>query len=182
MIYEQTLRVSMRDLSGHFKLPEAAIGDVEPDVQLMKHHPNGTNFLWVLASNRTYLVPLRLGADPALIIQAVSSGDVKCFYVGSSIGDVHRVSGDNAIKLVQALPFYPCAFSNKEDVQKQVEQILVTGYELRLWSRDSMQDAIKTTVDSWASWRAFFLAHENHLMADFMQRAISCVIPSASIH
>lgn len=168
----QYVQETMRDVAARLKLPENYVQDVDADVSMIGRYP--TPCVWLLRTSGSVLVPARLGVDPAYITHWLWGNhgqEVVPFIVDLEHRRVEKVSFEKAEALIMELPCQISATENKQTIAKKVDHVLEQGVNLRIWGLFNPPSAVQS-VGGWSNWQNYFANSGNHLMANFMGKAI----------
>ncbi len=152
-----------------FGLAEAYQSNLKIDYNLIKQaeiESNMTEYIWILRSNGTCLIPLYSGVN-SLHVKAWNQEENEFFHVVGSA--VNTINCDFAITLANEYPFNVSRVTSLELLVEKMDKLLMSPS-----IQSSAFDFVSSTTASntWSQWREFFYQNENKMMSDFMDESI----------
>ncbi|MCP4116145.1 MAG: hypothetical protein GY737_12210 [Desulfobacteraceae bacterium] len=166
-------KAAMLSISQSLGLPEHYPDDMTQDLQSLSDSKEG-NWLWLLRTSGTVLVPLQVGIHPTYVNYWLHSNHgqkVVCFVVDSRKGMVTQTTFSEAEKLIGQSPRSLHSTMSAEELVDAVHSVLAHGCERRLWGMFESPESIDA-YGTWQKWQAYFRSMENDVMAEFMAKAV----------
>ncbi|EGR3956544.1 hypothetical protein DDN39_01120 [Vibrio cholerae] len=174
----EKMKAEMLNLSQKLKLPEVYAGDVEQDLTLIEQF-SGYQMLWVLRTCGSALIPLKAGVHPVHVTHWIwgnSGQQIFVFHVNTQHGTIEKVDFEEAERLIMQQPCHLSSSMKREEIISYVDRVLSNGCNLRIWGVfDSPKHSC--SVGGWSQWQQYFRSSGNHLMADFIGKAIRFTNP-----
>ena len=93
------------------------------------------------------------------------------YSVDALSGVIEKIDFEEAERMIMQPPRQLTLSLGKEAISKQVNQVLAIGCDLKVWGVFESPSNVDS-IGGWAQWQQYFLASGNHLMADFVGKAI----------
>lgn len=168
---------AMKSVSDSLKLPEAYRGDLELDHQGLSLF-DGCDFVWLLRTNGTVLVPINLGIDPVYItywLWGNHGQDVVPFLVSAETGMIEKITFERAERLIMQAPCELSSMMSNQQLTKAVQTVLERGCELKIWGMFESPSSV-STIGGWSDWQSYFASSGNRMMAEFMGKALRYIM------
>lgn len=160
-------------LAKSFRLPISHETDLDRDLQILESFP-GSQFIWLLRTSGTVLVPVGIGVDPQIVTYWLLTNHgqtVIPFLVDSEAFTIEKLSFEEAERLIQQPPKRLSTFQSREEIYETVESVLTFGLTKRIWG---VFDSPDLPVDNWNQWHRYFQRSGNTVMLSFIGKAIRC--------
>lgn len=169
----ERIKGAMKSVSDSLKLPEAYREDLELDHQGLTCF-DGCDFVWLLRTNGTVLVPTNLGIDPAYItywLWGNHGQKVVPFFVSAETGLIEKITFERAEQLIMQPPCELSSMMSNQELSEAVHSTLERGCELKIWGQFESPGSV-SAIGGWSCWQSYFASSGNRMMADFMGKAI----------
>lgn len=167
----KTFHEKMISVANSHKLPEYFKDDLEYDLCILNNY-KGCRFIWLLRTSGTVLFPLEIGADPVHITHWLDANHDErkiTFLVDPEKNVIELISHELTEKLVFKKPTELTSFLSRDDLEKEVCNVLDSGIEKGVWG---VLKKPKLKSDNWANCKDFYKNANNHLMSSYMDKAI----------
>lgn len=177
-----TIRKAMAATAQANGLPEFYKNDLELDFDALEKF-DGHNFVWLLRTCGTVLVPIGIGVDPVFVTHWLESNhgqQIRHFYIDTNPRAntiVRGITGEEAMLLARHAPKVLFGDDPREHVW-EVNAVLDRGYRLGLWGTKTPGTA--ESIGNWHDWQRHFESSGNRLMIDFMRKALRTVRRAAA--
>lgn len=169
----EKIKAEMLNISKKSKLPEFYAEDFWKDLSLIESF-RGHKLVWVLRTCGSALVPTKVGVHPSHVTHWIwgnSGQQVLTYSVDTLTGIIEKIEFEEAERLIVQPPCQLSLSHGKEVITRKVNEVLAIGCSLRVWGVFESPSSVEA-VGGWAQWRQYFLNSGNHLMADFLGKAI----------
>lgn len=169
----ERIKGAMKSVSDSLKLPEAFRSDLDVDKQELSRF-DGSNFVWLLRTSGTVLVPTRLGIDPAYItywLWGNHGQEVVPFFVSADTGMIEKITFERAEQLIMQPPCELSSMMSNQELSEAVNSTLERGCKLKIWGMFESPSSV-STIGGWSNWQSYFANSGNRMMTDFMGKAI----------
>lgn len=169
----EKIKAEMLSISKKTKLPEFYVEDLSKDLSLVETF-SGHKLVWVLRTCGSALVPTKVGVHPTHVTHWIwgnSGQQIMTYSVDTLSGVIEKIDFEEAERMIMQPPRQLTLSLGKEAISKQVNQVLAIGCDLKVWGVFESPSHVDS-IGGWAQWQQYFLASGNHLMADFVGKAI----------
>jgi hypothetical protein len=151
-------------LAQSLSLPETHQFDVETDLSILKGYGE-VNYIWVLRTEGTTLLPLKLGVNPLSLTKWFNNKD-RIFFLNVKDDIVTEINEEKAASLINEKPLNIDEWPDDIDsLDRKVKAVL--GY--RHWGIFLTPDY---PLDDWGVWLGYFRTTKNQLMSNFIEKAL----------
>jgi hypothetical protein len=152
-------------------LPEHFKEDLTQDLHILNKYKD-CEFVWLLRTSGSALLPLMVGADPYHISHWLHSDhdDKKeLFFVHPKKDLIKHITVKHSEKLICVPPSKLSSFMTLTDLHNEVCQVIKNGLNKGVWG---IFEEPKIKSDDWSLCKNYYSSTGNHLMETYMLKAI----------